>query len=323
MASTNKTTNYQLSQFQNSDIPAWLTDYNGDMQKIDAGIHAAKAQADGAASGVSLLQTAVSGKQDKLTFDSSPIAGSQNPVTSAGIYNALQNAQIQTDAVPTAGSTKAVQSGGVYTALQGKQNNLTFDDTPTENSNNPVTSGGVYNAIQDGVGGWNSVVIVPFQQNPNNPVVKSTTETLVVPLPIAMKAGKAYEVIIENFGISVSESGTTIPISLELRFKLDGVTVSGDDITLDASDDYYNSSPFPNYNKTIISPDGYHKTDCGTRLVYRDGTIKPVDEWNNSLQGSSCLPVNSDANQISVRYIASSKSPKYYYGAIMHYRAVY
>lgn len=124
MASTNKTTNYQLSQFQSSDIPAWLTDYNGDMQKIDAGIHAAKVQADGAASGVSILQTTVSGKQDRLDFDASPIAGSTNPVTSGGIYNALQNAQIQTDAVPTEGSTKAVQSGGVYTALQGKQNSL-------------------------------------------------------------------------------------------------------------------------------------------------------------------------------------------------------
>lgn len=125
MASTNKTTNYELSQFQSSDIPAWLTDYNGDMQKIDAGIHAAKVQAEGAASGVTALQTAMSGKQDKLTFDSAPLSGSSNPVTSNGIYEALQNAGVDTDAVPTEGSTKAVQSGGVYTALQGKQNTLT------------------------------------------------------------------------------------------------------------------------------------------------------------------------------------------------------
>lgn len=125
MASTNKTTNYELSQFQSSDIPAWLTDYNGDMQKIDAGIHAAKVQAEGAASGVTALQSAMSGKQDKLTFDSAPTSGSSNPVTSNGIYEALSGASIQTDAVPTAGSTKAVQSGGVYDALQAKQNTLT------------------------------------------------------------------------------------------------------------------------------------------------------------------------------------------------------
>lgn len=148
MASTNKTTNYELSQFVSSDIPAWLTDYNGDMSKIDAGIHAAKEQAAGAASGVSILQTTVSGKQDTLTFDTAPVAGSTNPVTSGGIYTALQNAQIQTDAVPTEGSTKAVQSGGVYTALQGKQNTLEFDSAPTQGSTNPVTSGGVYTALQ-------------------------------------------------------------------------------------------------------------------------------------------------------------------------------
>lgn len=36
MSSTNKTTNYELSQFVGSDKPAWLADYNQDMGKIDA-----------------------------------------------------------------------------------------------------------------------------------------------------------------------------------------------------------------------------------------------------------------------------------------------
>ena len=36
MTATNKTTNYQLSQFVGSDRPTWLGDYNGDMAKIDA-----------------------------------------------------------------------------------------------------------------------------------------------------------------------------------------------------------------------------------------------------------------------------------------------
>ena len=37
MASTTKTTNLELSQFVGTDKPTWLTDYNGDMQKIDNG----------------------------------------------------------------------------------------------------------------------------------------------------------------------------------------------------------------------------------------------------------------------------------------------
>lgn len=48
MASTNKTTNYELSQFLGTDKPAWLTDYNSDMSKIDTGIHTAQSTATGA-----------------------------------------------------------------------------------------------------------------------------------------------------------------------------------------------------------------------------------------------------------------------------------
>lgn len=40
---TGQTDNYELTQFASSDKPAWLTDYNGDMRKIDAGM---KANAD-------------------------------------------------------------------------------------------------------------------------------------------------------------------------------------------------------------------------------------------------------------------------------------
>ena len=53
MSSTNKTTNYELSQFIGTDKPAWLTDYNSDMSKIDTGIAAAKNTADGASGAAS------------------------------------------------------------------------------------------------------------------------------------------------------------------------------------------------------------------------------------------------------------------------------
>lgn len=76
--------------------------------------------------------------------------------------------QVQVDSTPTSGSNNAVSSGGVYssldsksdksttytktevdTALANKQNTLTFDNAPTQNSTNPVTSGGVYDALQN------------------------------------------------------------------------------------------------------------------------------------------------------------------------------
>lgn len=56
MSSTSKTPNYDLSQFTGTDKPAWLTDYNQDMSKIDGGI---KTAADTA--------TAADGKADANT----------------------------------------------------------------------------------------------------------------------------------------------------------------------------------------------------------------------------------------------------------------
>lgn len=46
MASTNKTTHYELSQYVGSDKPTYLTDYNGDMLAIDTGIYNAQTKAD-------------------------------------------------------------------------------------------------------------------------------------------------------------------------------------------------------------------------------------------------------------------------------------
>ena len=57
MASTNKTTNYDLSQYIGTDKPTYLTDYNQDMSKIDAGIHAAKSEADTNASSIGDLSS--------------------------------------------------------------------------------------------------------------------------------------------------------------------------------------------------------------------------------------------------------------------------
>lgn len=49
MAHTNSTTYYSLPQFESTDKPAWLTDFNGAMSAIDTGIHNAQDKADDAA----------------------------------------------------------------------------------------------------------------------------------------------------------------------------------------------------------------------------------------------------------------------------------
>lgn len=46
MASTNKTTHYELSQYIGTDKPTYLVDYNTDMSTIDTGIYNAQAKAN-------------------------------------------------------------------------------------------------------------------------------------------------------------------------------------------------------------------------------------------------------------------------------------
>lgn len=81
------------------------------------------------------VQTAISGKQDTLTFDSTPTSGSSNPVTSGGIYTALGD-YLTTSA---AASTYATKSE-ISTAYKYKGSVATVADLP-ESGN---TVGDVY-----------------------------------------------------------------------------------------------------------------------------------------------------------------------------------
>lgn len=40
---------------------------------------------------VSKIKALIAAKQDKLTFDNTPTSGSTNPVTSGGVYDAINN----------------------------------------------------------------------------------------------------------------------------------------------------------------------------------------------------------------------------------------
>lgn len=61
MTATNKTANYELSQFVGTDRPTWLGDYNSDMVKIDAQM---KQNADDIASAAAGGLTSVSHTAD-------------------------------------------------------------------------------------------------------------------------------------------------------------------------------------------------------------------------------------------------------------------
>ena len=130
-----RTKNYELTRPEGTD-PVDVDVLNDNFDIIDTQL---KINADRTA-----------GKQDKLIFDDTAVAGSNNPVRSKGIYTALQEKQdkMTFDDAPVSGSNNPVRSKGIFTALQGKQDELAFDDTPASGSNNPVRSKGIFSALE-------------------------------------------------------------------------------------------------------------------------------------------------------------------------------
>ena len=74
MSSTNKTSNLELSQFIGTDSPKWLTDYNSDMQKIDAGVAAVQTQADA-------TDLVVAGHTSSIQANTQSISDQQTAIT--------------------------------------------------------------------------------------------------------------------------------------------------------------------------------------------------------------------------------------------------
>lgn len=83
MSSTNKTSNLELSQFIGTDSPKWLTDYNSDMQKIDAGYGSVKSQADATDLVVSGHTSSIQANTQSLSDQQTAITSLRSDVTAA------------------------------------------------------------------------------------------------------------------------------------------------------------------------------------------------------------------------------------------------
>lgn len=140
-----------------------------------------------------------SSKWENISSDTTPTQNSTNPITSGGVYDAIQSfstnfvgtlaewntltpaeqAEYKTkditddynglpiDAVPTQNSTNPISSGGVYTSLAEKQPTYTsdstqWDTTPIASSTKPVTSDGIKAALDEKT---NETVIATRQTN--------------------------------------------------------------------------------------------------------------------------------------------------------------
>ena len=123
MSSTNKTTNYELSQFVGTDKPAWLADYNQDMSKIDTGIHTAQTTATGADGKADANASNIGDLSNLTTSVKTSIVAAVNEVDG----HADGAAESANTANTTAQSAKTIADGLVdYLDLDGVNANLTM-----------------------------------------------------------------------------------------------------------------------------------------------------------------------------------------------------
>lgn len=129
MASTNKTTNYELSQFLGTDKPAWLSDYNTDMSKIDAQMKLNADAATAASGSATSANTAIGTLASLTTTAKTDLVSAVNEVDS--------NADTAQNSANTANT--AIEALATYLNL----NTFQEIENPTT-SNGTITVNGIY-----------------------------------------------------------------------------------------------------------------------------------------------------------------------------------
>lgn len=217
MASTNKTTNYELSQFLGTDKPAWLSDYNQDMSKIDAQM---KLNADGVttASGVGTTNSTAIGTLANLTTTAkTDLVSAINEVDT----NA-DTAQSSANSAYNAASANALQIQAIkdYLNVQTTGANLTV--TTTSGTLDPNT---LVKSAKNTDGSLGKIYGKFILSNPRNASTKvSFSDTGLRPTENINIEGLASIIVYGTNGSILYSTGTIITI------KTDGtaeITVTG------------------------------------------------------------------------------------------------
>lgn len=95
MSSTNKTANYNLSQYIGTDKPTYLGDYNSDMLKIDNQLKANADSASNAASAAGAAQAVASEASKNVQNLNNSVTANSADIASLKTKNAQQDSSIQ------------------------------------------------------------------------------------------------------------------------------------------------------------------------------------------------------------------------------------
>lgn len=144
MSSTNKTTNYNLSQYIGTDKPTYLGDYNSDMLKIDTQLKANADSASNAASAAGAAQAiADKASKDVQNLNNSMTANSED-IASLKTKNAQQDVSIQ-NASNTGSSALNKANQNAYNVTDINTRNQWIQGTNIHNTGLPNYAKGSWN----------------------------------------------------------------------------------------------------------------------------------------------------------------------------------
>ena len=160
MSATNHTANYELSQYIGSDEPKYLTDYNGDMSKIDTAIKGVDTKAETAntgvatnASAISTLDTAVGSLQTQVATVASVANGNTGSINT--INSLIGNGEPTTTDKTIIGAINEINAeigggvGGLETRVGALETSVGAIETEIGNTALPTTAQTLTGAIAE------------------------------------------------------------------------------------------------------------------------------------------------------------------------------
>lgn len=221
---TGTTGTYVKGKYYRSNGASWvLADYNLTVDSTPTSGSSNPVSSNG-------VYDALEGKQDDLTFDTAPKSGSLNPVTSGGLYTALSN---KLNKNGTAAKATADASGNTITStyatkaqVNAKQDALSFDAAPTSGSANPVTSNGIYEALADKVDvvSGKELSTNDYTTTEKNKLSGIASGAQVNKIETVKVNGTALTISSKAVNIDLSNYATKSDVSAIPRFKVSVVT---------------------------------------------------------------------------------------------------
>lgn len=157
MASTNKTSNYKLSQYIGTDKPTYLGDYNSDMAKIDAQMKANADAASNAASGAGSAEAVAEKASKDVANLNLSVAANSEDIAALKAKNSVQDASIQ-NAGNTASSALAKASQNEQNIIDINSRNQWIQGSNIHNTGLPNYNSGSWNCAYNHLSGLLNII---------------------------------------------------------------------------------------------------------------------------------------------------------------------